>query len=215
MLKNNLLAHRGMWKSTKTKNSKEALFNALDHGYGLETDLRDLNGTLVVSHDPASSVNSFPLEVLFDYYCKIKSHSILALNIKSDGLQTLLSECIARTGINIDNLFVFDMSVPDLYQYVQTNIPRYTRISDLEVQPILIHDCQGIWLDDFNGYASTIDKVVENLSLTLPIAIVSPELHGLCHKVIWTEIKRRELHKNKNLALCTDLPDDAYNYFKD
>ena len=47
-----ILAHRGIWSDSKSANHPEALTRALEMGFGIETDLRDRNCELVVSHDP-------------------------------------------------------------------------------------------------------------------------------------------------------------------
>ena len=52
MKKSNILAHRGLWFCEEEKNSSNALFKALDLGFGIETDVRDLCGELIISHDP-------------------------------------------------------------------------------------------------------------------------------------------------------------------
>ena len=46
-----LIAHRGYWLDPKEKNTETAFVRALQHGFGIETDFRDLNGHLVISHD--------------------------------------------------------------------------------------------------------------------------------------------------------------------
>ena len=46
-----LIAHRGFWLDPKEKNTEIAFSRALSHGFGIETDFRDLNGQLVISHD--------------------------------------------------------------------------------------------------------------------------------------------------------------------
>lgn len=48
-----ILCHRGYWRDKFHKNSAEAFKRSFDSGYGTETDFRDLDGTLVISHDPA------------------------------------------------------------------------------------------------------------------------------------------------------------------
>ena len=214
MLKRNILAHRGIWNTNRMKNSREALFDAISLGFGIETDLRDLNGVLVISHDPATYGNSFPAEELFEYYVKVSSNVNLALNVKADGLQDLLSKCIKKTGIQTDHIFVFDMSIPDLNQYVATKIPRYTRVSDIEPDPLLIENCNGIWVDDFCGKLDNLMVIPKYLSSEIPVVLVSPELHGRGYEVTWEGIKIDFLHTNPLLSICTDFPEKAYQYFK-
>lgn len=49
--KKNIIAHRGFWKIASEKNSLVAFERAFSNGYGVETDIRDLMGGLVVEHD--------------------------------------------------------------------------------------------------------------------------------------------------------------------
>ena len=53
MQKQQILAHRGIHNSNdETKNSIGALIEAVEQGFGLETDIRDFKGDLYISHDP-------------------------------------------------------------------------------------------------------------------------------------------------------------------
>ncbi|MGH2941268.1 MAG: phosphodiesterase, partial [Solirubrobacteraceae bacterium] len=46
------LAHRGLWLAPEQRNTLAAFYDAFEHGCGVEIDVRDLDGALVVSHDP-------------------------------------------------------------------------------------------------------------------------------------------------------------------
>jgi len=98
------LAHRGAWSNRVDQNSFAALCDALDKGFGLETDIRDLNGKLVISHDLPTAGLAMPLEQLLEYYSQGCFTSSLALNIKADGLQDSLSRMLKK--YNIQNYFV-------------------------------------------------------------------------------------------------------------
>ena len=50
-----IIAHRGFWISAEEKNTQTAFLRALENGFGIETDLRDFDGTLVISHDMANA----------------------------------------------------------------------------------------------------------------------------------------------------------------
>ncbi len=57
----------------------------LEKGYGIETDIRDRQGELVISHDmPCGGECSF--SELLKIYKTIGNQTTLAINIKSDGL---------------------------------------------------------------------------------------------------------------------------------
>lgn len=51
----NIIAHRGYWLNPSEKNTTLAFSRALQYGFGIETDFRDFDGALVVSHDPPSA----------------------------------------------------------------------------------------------------------------------------------------------------------------
>ena len=109
MKRNNILAHRGCWTQPGQKNGRQALFSALEQGFGLETDLRDLDGDLVISHDPATRDTALPAAELFAFYSRCGASGTLALNIKADGLQRLLADHLAQAGIGLERVFVFDI----------------------------------------------------------------------------------------------------------
>ena len=44
-----ILAHRGFWKEETEKNTKIAFERAFNSGFGIETDLRDIKGEIVIS----------------------------------------------------------------------------------------------------------------------------------------------------------------------
>ena len=46
-----ILSHRGFWLNPEEKNKQISFKRAVDCGYGIETDIRDYNGKLVISHD--------------------------------------------------------------------------------------------------------------------------------------------------------------------
>ncbi|EHZ0305119.1 hypothetical protein K4888_001154 [Campylobacter upsaliensis] len=48
-----ILAHRGFWREKKEQNSLASLAKAFEMGFGIETDLRDGGGNLLLSHDIA------------------------------------------------------------------------------------------------------------------------------------------------------------------
>ena len=57
-----IIAHRGYWKNENEKNKKAAFERAFDCGFGVETDLRDIKGEIVISHNmPLGDEISFEL----------------------------------------------------------------------------------------------------------------------------------------------------------
>ncbi len=205
-----VLSHRGLWREPDEKNSVEAFHCSFSLGFGTETDLRDRNGKLVISHDVANH-EAIPAELFFSIYSKYAQDLTIALNIKSDGLQTLLLEFL--TLYEIKNYFVFDMAIPDMISYINSGIRVFTRQSDYEIDPVLYSSAKGVWMDCFNQ--DWIDeKIIENhLNKGKQVCIVSPELHKRDFHNFWKKLKNMSISGSPDLMLCTDHPEEAKKFF--
>ena len=58
-----ILSHRGFWLSPNEKNLEIAFRRSFEAGFGVETDIRDYQGRLVIAHDIASKE-----DMDFDYF---------------------------------------------------------------------------------------------------------------------------------------------------
>jgi hypothetical protein len=208
-----ILSHRGYWKTENEKNSKIAFERSFNLGFGTETDIRDFNGELVISHDPPE--NKFQHMTVSDFFKLYKSTGDglqLALNIKSDGLQKKLMQLIYD--FNIINYFVFDMSIPDSLGYVNNNSKIFTRQSEFEKDLAFYSQVHGIWMDEFNGNWIKEKDIQSHISNGKKVCIVSPELHKRDFKVEWNIYKNIFAKDyNDNIFFCTDFPDKAKIYF--
>lgn len=209
-----ILAHRGFWHDKNERNSLKSLFKGLDKGYGLETDIRDLNGQLVISHDMPTTDSAIPLEKLLRYYADGGFTSTLGLNIKSDGLQEQL--CQKLKDYCIERYFVFDMSVPDTIGYLTIGMPTFVRRSDLEHYPEIKSRAQGVWLDELIEPWIDSDVILEQCSEADAVCIVSSELHGRNFTSQWSAIvgALNIGGASSKLLVCTDFPDKAERFFK-
>lgn len=204
------LAHRGYWLEPSEKNTLEAFKRALNYGFGIETDFRDLNGELVVSHD-VPVVGAMKVDEFISLYKQYPVTAPMALNIKSDGLYPLVKDLIIQS--EMTNYFVFDMSVPDTRGYFAAQIPVFTRLSEYETAPAFLDKSRGVWLDAFESEWYD-EKVIQNLlGQEKQVAIVSSELHRRPHLQLWKFLKEHNFHKNELVSLCTDFPLEAKEYF--
>jgi hypothetical protein len=204
-----IIAHRGYWTKPEEKNTLAAFERALQNGFGIETDFRDFNGKLVISHDPANA-DSIDAEAFFNL-CKLyPSTDPHAINVKSDGLQNLLSPHLHLWSPS--SYFVFDMSVPDSLGYLKKDMNTFARVSEYESFQDFGGKATGIWLDGFGGEWYCSDDVKRYLALGKSVAIVSSELHGRDHANLWGMLKSLYT-ESMSLMLCTDLPLEAKRYF--
>ena len=200
---NAVIAHRGYWKTEKEKNIKIAFERAFDNGFGVETDLRDIKGEIVISHNmPQGGETSFEeLLKLLD-----GRDLTLALNIKADGMADEIKRLLDK--YNISNYFTFDMSIPEMVYQHKTGLKVFTGLSDIIPNPILLDKAEGVWLDCFNSDWFGEKEVKEILNQGKKVCIVSPDLHKREYKNVW------ERYKNvSGIMICTDYPKEAEVYF--
>ena len=198
-----VLAHRGWWREPAEKNSWAAFERAFDAGFGVETDVRDHDGQLVVAHDPPRGSDLIPFGDLLELYVSAGQPGALAINVKADGLQAPLKALMARAGI--DRGFVFDMSVPDSLGYLAEGFEVFTRHSEFEPQPAFYAEASGVWIDCFRGDWITADVARAHLAAGKKVALVSPELHRRPHANAWRQWETL----GSEVMICTDFPDAA------
>jgi len=205
-----ILSHRGYWNNKFEQNSGVAFKRSFLHGFGVETDIRDYKGSLVISHEIADR-NSMSLDEFFCLYNKYGTNLPLALNIKADGLQKELKKLIEKH--NIKNYFVFDMSIPDTLVYLKFGMNVLMRWSEYEHESTVLNGIDGIWLDQFqtNWYdKSLVEGFMEKWGL---VCAVSPELHGRDHKSCWILLAKASAELGKEMMICTDHPLQAEEFF--
>lgn len=207
-----IISHRGFWKNKNEKNKGVAFHRSFKLDYGTETDFRDLNGELVISHDTPHLSNFFSADKLGQIYSEYNNNLILAINIKSDGIHNHIKNFIEK--YQISNYFVFDMSIPDTFNYINNNLKVFIRQSEFEKDLPFYPSLHGIWLDSFNSVWYTENLIKKHLEEGKKVAIVSSELHNRDHLDLWGLLKSFDVIKNENLILCTDLPEEATNFFK-
>lgn len=205
-----IIAHRGYWLDSAEKNTPIAFTRALENGFGIETDFRDLDGDLVISHD-VPTADTLKSSQFVDLYRAHPVSAPMALNIKSDGLHDLINQFIKHA--EFKSTFVFDMAVPDMRGYLQNKIPSFARLSEYESQPAFLDSCKGVWLDAFDSEWYGADTITSLLNYKKQVAIVSPELHGRPHLALWGLIRAHDFHCNDLVSICTDFPMQAKEYF--
>jgi glycerophosphoryl diester phosphodiesterase len=201
-----ILSHRGFWIDPKEKNTDIAFRRSFELGFGTETDVRDLDGELVISHDPAKHP-AMSFEKFLDIYgeCNLP----LALNIKADGLANRVNSAMGSR--NLGNWFVFDMSIPDTRHQFSAGNPVFMRSSEFETNIPWFDKASGIWLDAFEGEWYLDGELQTILSSGKTVCVVSSELHGRSHASLWHKLA--DLTHFDNLMLCTDFPTDAQKFF--
>ncbi len=209
-----ILAHRGQWEVAEERNSRQAFHRAFANGFGIETDIRDCGGELVVSHDKPSGNEMSLADLLAMIPREIPAEALpLAINIKADGLSSDIAAAMRDRSAN--SWFAFDMSVPDLLAYAKAGLPVFTRISDYEPEPTALAGAVGLWVDGFDRDWEDVARLHAFLDANKRVALVSPELHRRPHQDFWTRIHTDGIWRRPGVLLCTDFPSQAATFFRD
>lgn len=205
-----LSAHRGFWLTPQEKNSVAAFERALQAGFGIETDLRDAGGAVLIAHDLPRG-DELTLDAFLALCARYPQSRPLALNIKADGQQALVKAALQRHAI--EDAFVFDMAVPDALGYLRAGLTTYTRASEYELAPSFLQQAHGIWVDAFHDLWYQRATLEPWLAQGKQLSIVSPELHGRPHLPLWQLLRDWGLHRHPGVSLCTDFPQIAKEFF--
>jgi glycerophosphoryl diester phosphodiesterase len=207
-----IISHRGYWREVWEKNTPAAFERSFKLGFGTETDFRDREGELVIAHDLPDS-KALRAEDFFRQFCRHDRSLPLAINIKADGLQHLFKAAFARH--EIENYFLFDMSVPDAVYSLKVGLRVFTRRSDLEPEPAFYAEAAGVWMDAFfDDSWLTPDAITAHLQAGKQVCLVSPELHQRPHLAFWERLRANPVCHDDRLILCSDLPEDATAFFQ-
>jgi hypothetical protein len=211
MISMKIISHRGLWYKPEEKNTIGAFIESFKNGFGTETDIRDCQGTLVISHDMPNG-SEMTVEEFFELYNSFGIDEPLALNIKADGMSGELARLLVKH--NIENYFVFDMSVPDSLSYIRAGLNPYTRQSEYEITPSCYDQSVGVWMDEFQNHWINQNVVSGHLENNKVVAIVSPELHKRPYLAEWHDYKAMDRQLNSDaVILCTDFPLEAKTFF--
>jgi len=203
-----IIAHRGIWHKHCEKNFPVAFHRSFDLGFGTETDVRDIAGELVISHDMPKGGEMTVNELLAIMGGR---NLTLAMNVKADGLVDKLASVFNQYGHT--NWFAFDMAIPDLRSYTHSAVDAFTRLSDIEPFAVSMKECSGVWLDSFVSEWYQNSFILDLIAKGKTVCVVSSELHGRDELPLWTQLDK--IKGEDKLMLCTDKPEYALEFFED
>lgn len=140
--------------------------------YGVEVDLRDAGGKLIMTHEPMSEGEDFEK---FLFYL---NHKLIILNIKSERIEHKVLELLKK--YKVKNYFFLDSSFPMVYALSESgekNIAsRFSEIEPIENVIALKDRTRWVWIDCFTKFP--VDKKTYEIikKSGLKTCLVSPEL---------------------------------------
>ncbi|GAB6109647.1 PI-PLC domain-containing protein [Fusibacter bizertensis] len=185
-------------------NTLEAL-KQVSREHGVELDLRDEHGEIIISHDP------FVMGEKFEEYLKHYQHGTMILNIKSERIEHKVLELIKQ--YNIEKYFFLDSSFPMIYLLSndgEKNIAiRYSEFEGMDTIRNMAGKLNWIWVDCFSYLPLDHTLYQEMKALGYKLCLVSPELQGrdqdiesyknYCEEqgIIWDAICTKEYNVNR------------------
>lgn len=175
--------------------------NKIPIEYGIELDIRDQNGKLILVHDPFKNGTDF--EEFLQHY----KHSFIILNIKSERIEYRVLELLQK--YKITEYFFLDSSFPMIYQLSKNgekNIAlRFSEYESLESILMMKNKVKWVWVDCFTKFPldSKSYNILQNYGFK--ICLVSPELQS--HSIEWINKYCDDL-KQKNIIpdmICTKV----------
>lgn len=173
--------------------------------YGLEIDLRSLNGQIVLSHEPY-----VPGETFQDWL-RGYNHGLIVLNVKEDGLEEEILRLLTSRGVA--EYFFIEQSFASMLRTIRSGERRCAvRFSEYEsihtalaMAPLL----DWVWVDAFSKVPLGLGEWSELKARGLKVALVSPELIHASRRPDIQALKMKFQKDGIVLdAVCTDFPQE-------
>ena len=153
--------------------------------YGIECDLRDYQNTIVLYHDPFITSEIRKNIPTLEQYLQHYQHSILILNIKSEGIEWRVIDILRS--YNITNFFFLDCSFPMIIKMTQMGIQniayRFSEYEDIHTLSHLKGLVKWVWIDVFTCLPLTYETYMELREMGYKLCLVSPELQQQSEKL--------------------------------
>ena len=170
--------------------------------FGVEIDIRTLNGKLILAHDP------FTKGICLDEWIKHFKHKLIIANVKEEGLENEIISIFEKN--NINNYFFLDQSIPFLIKTIKSgnkNVAiRLSEYESIDNSLRFVGMAKWVWIDFFNFFPLDQRQFKILKSLKFQICLVSPELQGYSKEYI-LDLKKQLSKLNLNPdAVCTKFP---------
>ena len=191
-----IYAHRGMWQTLDQQNSLQSIEATRIFGYGVETDFRSKNHSLVISHNPLGDLSLLTVDKI-DF-----SNIPVALNIKEDGLLNQYESFLKKYPNK--HSFLFDGSIPEMVKIKEKGLPHALRMSEYETE--LPWEPPFLWMDAFNSDWWIKSPQMFGLVEKYFVVFVSPELHHRDAESAWEFFNMLHSKQIAQFGICTDHP---------
>ena len=174
-----IISHRGLWNNLNEKNTNIAFHSSFKNKFGTETDIRDYNGNLVISHDIADA-NSLKFEEFINRYPNLFITNETKWFDKLNYVKTYINEKQEIPKIDWLNVQT-SLSKKRLKIFKNDNIFNAWNIFVIENKEFLQND-EATWENKYNLLNSFVEK-----EKRLPIKFKDEHEIGLLSKWIYDQ----------------------------
>ena len=161
------IAHRINYLDSDVANT---IFSVAD---GIEFDIRDSNGDLIVQHDACQTGQPFSEFLTF---CPPSKFYIVT--VKAEGIEEIAIQLLTEHGIQ--NFFLLDCGMPSLVRLGRAGekrlAVRFSEYESFETVAAVASFVSWIWVDVFTRLPLTKQSSEKAKELGLRLCLVSPEL---------------------------------------
>ena len=180
-------------------NTTQDLKSVPEH-MGIELDIRYEKNKLILQHDP------FKNGEYFEDFLKEYKHSLIVLNIKSEGIEEEVLRLLEK--YEVKDYFFLDTSFPALIKLSkigEKNIAvRFSEYEPIEQALTLKDTVKWVWIDCFNKL--TLDnESYKKLKKHFKLCLVSPELQN--HSKDRIKEFKATISNFEIDAVCTKVPE--------
>lgn len=166
--------------------------------YGVELDLRDFAGEIILEHDPFIKGENF------ESYLKNFKHKTMILNIKTEGIEFKILDLLKK--YSIDDYFFLDCSFPAIVKLCRSSEEkialRFSEYEPLEAANSMKGKVRWLWIDCFSKLPLNRANYRLMKEWGYQLCLVSPELQGREEDIVpFAEILKKESIQLD--AICT------------
>ena len=114
--------------------------------FGVELDIRDHDGRLVINHEPYSGGEPF------EAYCRKFGHALMIVDVKSEGIEGAALGVLEKNGI--DNFFFLGLSFPSVVKLADAGEMRiglrFSEYEPIEGCLAMAGKAEWAWVDTFS-----------------------------------------------------------------
>lgn len=144
----------------------------IPHKYGVEIDIRETNGKLILNHEALSTGDSL------DEYLKNYHHAFVVFNIKEAGIEAKVIELAKK--YKITKYFLLDVEAPYLYSASRKGVKkiavRYSEVEPIETLEYYRNYVDWVWIDTVSELPLN-KKIIKKLK-GFKTCLVCPERWG-------------------------------------